>query len=223
MLLVGAWPVTTLPLNQSEGAADETLLAAVRDRDAAALEALYDKHHAVALSVALRLVRNQQVAEDVVQDAFLAVWRQAGTFAGQRGSVRNWLLSIVHHRAIDWLRRREVAQPPVALETLEAATGALPDTHGGEVWEDAARSIERQQVHAALTALPVEQRQTVELAYFGGLTCQEIGERLGVPLGTVKGRMRLALRKLRVALGPDVLFDVTGESAGAAGSTEVAG
>ena len=116
-----------------------------------------------------------------------------------------------------------MAAPPLALETLEAATGALPDTRGGEVWEDAARSIERQQVRAALAGLPMDQRQTIELAYFGGLTGQQIGERLGVPLGTVKGRMRLALQKLRVALGPDVLFNVTGENAGAAGSAEVAG
>ena len=211
--------MTALPLGYEPGAPDDGLLDRVRERDAAALEALYDRHHRVALSVALRLVRNQQVAEDVVQDAFLAVWRQAGTFAGQRGSVRNWLLSIVHHRAVDWLRRREVAQPPVALDVVQETMGDLADTRGGEVWEDAARSIERQQVRTALGGLPPEQRQTVELAYFGGLTCQQIGERLGVPLGTVKGRMRLALQKLRVLLGPDILFDVSD----GAGSAEVAG
>lgn len=172
--------------------ADEALLEGLRQGEAAAVEALYDRYHSVALGLALRVVRNYELAEDVVQEAFLAVWRQAASYRAERGTVRTWLLSIVHHRAVDRLRRRDV--PAAALEE------PLPDTGQPELWEQAASAIQSEHVRAALRALPAEQRSTVVLAYFDGLSCQQIADRLRLPLGTVKGRMRLALQKLRVLL-----------------------
>lgn len=179
------------PVEAGSQQSDAVLLEGVRARDTAALATLYDRHHRVALAVAFRLLRDQQLAEDVVQDAFLAVWRRGSTYQTGRGTVRNWLLSIVHHRAIDRLRRRDLAQPPAPLEDPQMEAGGL------EVWEEASQNMERERVHEALQSLPNEQRQTVELAYFAGLSCQAIAEKMSLPLGTVKGRMRLALQKLR--------------------------
>lgn len=189
-----AWtlaPAASRRLPPARESTDEALLRGLGGWDTGALEALYDRHHQLALGLARRLMRNRELAEDVVQEAFLAVWRQAGTYRPERGSVRNWLLSIVHHRAVDRLRRDVT---PAALEE------SLPDTEHAEVWEQAAKHILCEHVRAALLELPAEQRRTLELAYFGGLSCQQIADRLGVPLGTVKGRMRLALQKLRVLL-----------------------
>ncbi len=182
-----------------DGAPDAELLERVRQRDTGALAILYDRHHRLALGLARRLLRNQQLAEDVVQDAFLALWRHGGRYDLQRGSVRNWLLSIVHHRAVDYLRRQKGVQPEANPE--DHLVGAAEP----ELWEQAAARIERDRVRAALRRLPAEQRQTIELAYFAGLTCQQIADQTGAPLGTVKGRMRLALQKLRALLEPESL------------------
>ena len=177
--------------------ADQQLLAGLRDRDPAAVEALYDRHHQVAFGLALRLVRNQQIAEEVLQEAFLAAWRQAATYRAERGTLRNWLLSIVHHRAIDVLRRHDVARPPAALDD------SMVDAESADVTEEAEGHMRQERVRRAIRALPADQRDAIHLAYFGGLTCQEISDRRQIPLGTVKGRMRLALQKLRVLLAPE--------------------
>ena len=132
-------------------------------------------------------------AEDVVQDAFLACWRGAGTFKRERGNARSWLLSIVHHRAVDVLRRKTAFRPA----PLEAAGDQPADA---DTAEEAATNVERRSVRAALQDLPEAQRRTIELAYFGGYTQSELADLMGVPLGTVKGRMRIGLQKMRRAL-----------------------
>jgi RNA polymerase sigma-70 factor, ECF subfamily len=138
-------------------------------------------------------------AEDVVQESFLAVWRQAERFDAGRGSVRTWLCTIVHNRALDRLRgRRGRSRLDVS---MEAAPGlAVPDS-----WEQVAEGLTRDAVRRALDQLPQEQRETVDLAYYGGLSQTEISQRMEVPLGTVKGRTRLALRRLHQLLAGEVL------------------
>jgi RNA polymerase sigma-70 factor, ECF subfamily len=166
--------------------------------DLGALDVLYEQYGAMAFSIAYRITRDRSAAEDVVQDAFLGAWRNAGRYAGARGSVRTWLLSIVHHRAIDAIRRR---RPTVELPDSESGLPdslTLPDT-----WGDVELRLDREAVQAALSRISDVQREAIELAYFGGLTQTEIAERTGAPLGTVKGRLRLGLQGLRAALLPD--------------------
>ena len=165
--------------------------------DLGALDLLYEQYGAMAFSIAYRITGDRSAAEDVVQDAFLGAWRNAGRYAGARGSVRTWLLSIVHHRAIDAIRRR---RPTVELPDSEAGLPdslTLPDT-----WADVELRLDRAAVWEALTSISSVQREAIELAYFGGLTQTEIAEKTGVPLGTVKGRLRLGLQGLRAALLP---------------------
>jgi len=165
--------------------------------DLGALDLLYEQYGAMAFSIAYRITGDRSAAEDVVQDAFLGAWRNAGRYAGARGSVRTWLLSIVHHRAIDAIRRR---RPTVELpdsETILPDTLTLPDA-----WGDVELRLDREAVQVALTRISDVQREAIELAYFGGLTQTEIAERTGVPLGTVKGRLRLGLQGMRAALLP---------------------
>jgi len=171
-------------------------MAAVTELDDLAFQALYQRHAGMAFGVATRIVRPPLRAEDVVQDAFLTIWRNSGRYDPSRGPVRPWLLGVVRNRAIDALRRARIGR-----ETLDdpedvlrsVASGALPE-------RQVLRSEDARAVREALANLPAEQVTVVELAYFGGLTHVEIAERLDVPLGTVKGRMRLALLKLRDAL-----------------------
>jgi RNA polymerase sigma-70 factor (ECF subfamily) len=163
--------------------------------DLGALERLYEQYGAMSFSIAYRITGDRASAEDVVQEAFLGAWRNAARYADARGSVRTWLLSIVHHRAIDAIRRR---RPTSALPEGEGPTPqplVLPDT-----WTEISASLDRDTIQAALERLPAVQRNAIELAYFGGLTQAEIAERTGVPLGTVKGRMRLGLSGLRAAM-----------------------
>ena len=157
--------------------------------DLGALDLLYEQYGAMAFSIAYRITGDRSAAEDVVQDAFLGAWRNAGRYAGARGSVRTWLLSIVHHRAIDAIRRR---RPTVELPDSETI---LPDA-----WGEVELRLDREAVREAITQISDVQREAIELAYFGGLTQTEIAERTGVPLGTVKGRLRLGLQGLRAAL-----------------------
>ena len=172
---------------------DLSLLQALTAHDLSALSALYDRYGRVAYSLAHRILGEPEAAEDVVQEAFLAAWKGAGTFRAERGNVRGWLLSIVHHRSVDLLRRRTAFRPA----PLEAADRMPADV---DVAEEAARNLEGGTVRAALGALPEAQRRTLELAYFGGYTQSELAELMGVPLGTVKGRMRIGLQKMRRAL-----------------------
>jgi len=175
---------------------DEDLLAALVARDASALEELYARYGRLAFALAVRITSAPEIAEEVVQEAFLAVWRGAGSYQAGRSSVRTWLLSITHHRAIDAVRRRaaRVQQAP-----LEEAM-ALGDPSVTDVWAEVARSLDAAQVRRALRALPAEQRESIELAYFQGLSYPEIAERMNVPLGTVKSRLRLGLARLRALL-----------------------
>jgi RNA polymerase sigma-70 factor (ECF subfamily) len=175
----------------SDPRSDQELIAAIQGRDVSALETLYDRHRVLAYSLALRLLGSPGDAEDVVQEAFLNVWRSAGTYRAERSSGRSWVLSIVHHRAVDKLRGWQSRPSQVLLE--EGMD--LPDS--GDVWSEVAQSLTAQDVQRALGRLPAEQRETIELAYFTGLTHGEIARQMGVPLGTVKGRIRIGLHKLK--------------------------
>ena len=168
---------------------DEELLALLGRRELGALDTLYERHHRLALALAWRMVGNREAAEDVVQEVFLAVWRQAERYRPDRGSVKTWLLAMVHHRSIDRLRRRSNSESELS-EYVE-------DARVAPVWQQAFDQIRGEQISSALASLPPEQRETIELAYFGGKSQSEIAELQGVPLGTVKGRTRLALEKLR--------------------------
>ena len=182
---------TTVPIEEL----DRAVLVRVTAGELRALEELYDRYRAMAYSIALRITGEPTAAEDVVQDAFLGVWRHADRYVEARGSVKTWLLSIVHHRSVDAVRRR---RPTTELPEPDAAPPeqlVLPD-----VWTEVARGIDAAAVRTALDSLSDVQREALELAYFGGLTQTEIAERTSTPLGTVKSRMRLGLLAMRRGL-----------------------
>src|SRR5919197_962123 len=161
-----------------------------------AFELLSDRHGGAAFSLAYRMTGNRTAAEDVSQEAFLSIWRSRVRYQPERGSVRNWVLGIVHNRAIDALRRNLVHERRrSAVEDLEERQEA-PELTEVEV----ARRDEARHVRSALESLPEEQRRTIELAYFGGFSHSQIAEMLEMPIGTVKGRMRLGLEKMRQQL-----------------------
>lgn len=175
--------------------ADRAALARISGGELAALEDLYDRYKTMAYSIAYRITNDATLAEDVVQDAFLGAWRNAARYVEGRGSVKTWLLAIVHHRAIDAIRRR---RPTTELPEIDAALPealTLPD-----VWAEVSASLDSVTVRGALVGLSDVQREAIELAYFSGLTQQEIAERTGAPLGTVKSRMRLGLLAMRRSL-----------------------
>jgi RNA polymerase sigma-70 factor (ECF subfamily) len=177
--------------------ADEELMQLLRRGDGRAFEVVYDRHAGAAFSVAYRMVGLRATAEEVVQEAFLALWRSNARYDRSRGSVRTWILGIVHNRAIDALRRAMVHdRRKVSDEGLEEhfETGERTDA-------EVARRDEAREVRTALDTLPADQSRVIELAYFGGFTHSEIAAMLDEPLGTVKGRMRLGLAKMREALG----------------------
>jgi RNA polymerase sigma-70 factor (ECF subfamily) len=175
-------------------------MALVQAGDAAAFEALYDRHGAAAFSLAYRIVGTRAAAEDATQDAFLSIWRTHAGYRRERGSVRNWILRVVHHRTIDSLRRNLVHDKRRAsAEGIEETEPAQERTDAEALARDEASTI-----RAAVARLPQEQVRVIEMAYFGGLTHTEIAERLDMPLGTVKGRMRLGLDKLRSELAESV-------------------
>ena len=177
---------------------DIQLMQVVQRRDAAALMALYDRHRGVSFALAYRILGDAGAAEEAVQDAFLQVWRRADAYDPSRGSgFRAWLLKIVHNRAIDLLRRRAGASQAVVDLDLETIA-LIPGT--ADVQRDVTARLDREEVRTAVAALPPEQRDAITLAYFDGLTHQEIAARTSAPLGTVKGRLRLGLRKLSESL-----------------------
>ena len=177
--------------------ADEDLMQMVRRGDSDAFEVVYERHATAAFSLAYRIVGTRNVAEDVVQEAFLSLWRSGARYDRARGSVRTWVLGIVHNRAIDALRRSMVHDRRRASdEGIEERFEARERT---EV--EVARNDEAREVHAALRALPADQCKVIELAYFGGFSQSEIADMLETPIGTVKGRTRLGLEKMRDQLG----------------------
>src|SRR5512143_49516 len=185
------------PLRSSSAvdAADRAALLRIADGELAALEDLYDRYKTMAYSIAYRITNDSSLAEDVVQEAFLGAWRNAARYVEGRGSVKTWLLSIVHHRAIDAIRRRRPTTELPDAEMPPPAALTLPD-----VWAEVAAGLDAALVRSALDALSDVQREALELAYFGGLTQHEIAERTGTPLGTVKSRMRLGLLAMRRSL-----------------------
>lgn len=174
---------------------DAAILRQIVARDPRSMELLYDRYGGVAYALALRVLRDPGAAEDVVQEAFFNIWRQGTSYDTARGTVRTWLLTVVHHRAIDRVRSmRAKTRGDVAIDSV-LFLQAKEDT-----WATVSAGLESERIRAAVATLPPEQRQVVEMAYFAGLTHVEIAERVGIPLGTVKGRMRLAVDKLRDAL-----------------------
>jgi RNA polymerase sigma-70 factor (ECF subfamily) len=172
--------------------ADEDLISLAGDGDAQAFAVLYDRHSRAAYSLAYRMMNGRQAAEDLAQDAFLKVWRAATSYRADRGGVRTWILSIVHNRGIDQLRSH--ASRRRTQDKVEAsAARSQPSEAFAETWCNS----QREQVREALNTLPQEQLKILELAYFSGYTHVELAELLDLPLGTVKGRMRLGLKKLR--------------------------
>ncbi len=174
-------------------------MALVQAGDADAFEVVYDRHCDAAFSLAYRMCGRRASAEDVLQEAFLALWRSGARYDHTRGSVRNWILRIAHNRAIDALRRGVVRESRLFHEE-----GVLERVAGSERTEEQALEAEQaQEVQGALRGLPREQSRVVELAYFGGFTHTEIASMLQMPVGTVKGRMRLGLAKLRLTLADE--------------------
>jgi RNA polymerase sigma-70 factor (ECF subfamily) len=170
---------------------DEALLALAAREDEEALAQLYDRYGRVAYGLALRIVRDQALAEDAVQEAFLTVWRTASSFRADRAKPSTWILTLVHRRAVDVVRREE-RRRAAPLEGTEE-----PDERSLAADEEIALTDRRRIVQEALRQLPDEQREALELAYYGGLTQSELAERLSVPLGTIKSRMFTGLRRLR--------------------------
>jgi RNA polymerase sigma factor (sigma-70 family) len=171
---------------------DEALVALAARGDDGALAELYDRFGHVAYGLALRIVRDPTLAEDAVQDAFLAVWRSAGRFVPERAKASTWILTLVHRRAVDIVRREE----PRRTEPLETA----PQTSAGLTEDEAWLRLQRTRVQEALRRLPDQQREALELAYYGGFTQSQLADRLGEPLGTIKSRMFAGLARLRELL-----------------------
>ncbi|MFZ0090453.1 MAG: sigma-70 family RNA polymerase sigma factor [Solirubrobacteraceae bacterium] len=190
--------------------ADEDLMPLVHDGDAQAFEVVFDRHADAAFSLAYRMCGRRGTAEDVVQEAFLSLWRSGARYDRTRGSVRSWVLSVVRNRAIDLFRKDIVrtGKDVSAEETIEQMASAE------DIASDAERRQDAQGVRSALAELPVDQRQVIELAYFGGFSHSQIAQMLELPAGTVKGRMRLGLTKLRGTIeGPPGGGAMTGATA----------
>ena len=177
--------------------ADEDLMALVREGEARALEVVFDRHGGPAFSLAYRMCGRRAMAEDIVQEAFLSLWRSGGRYDRARGSVRSWVLRVVHNRAIDAFRRESAVARRDVVD--DEAVARLPASD--EPDREVQRREEAREVRTALDGLPADQRQVIELAYFGGFSHSEIAHMLELPAGTVKGRMRLGLTKMRMTLG----------------------
>jgi RNA polymerase sigma-70 factor (ECF subfamily) len=179
---------------KAERLADEELMPLVGRKDPEAFEVLYARHGGVAYSLAYRIVGERTAAEEVTQEAFISVWRSGERFDAARGSVRSWLLSVVRNRAIDFLRSKAGKAPKLTFDD-DSILEQRPAAEMTE--EEAMRRETAAELRGALGKLPGEQSKVIELAYFGGFSHSEIAEILGLPMGTVKGRMRLGLEKIR--------------------------
>lgn len=177
---------------------DEALVALVARGDDQALAELYDRYAALALGLARRVVRDAALAEDVVQETFVAVWRSAGRFSAERSSARAWVLMLAHRRAVDLVRARERRRAEQLPEDLDRA-----DPRARDPADLVGLGQLRERVARALAQLPDQQREALELAYFGGYTQSELADRLGEPLGTIKSRMHSGLARLRTLLDDD--------------------
>jgi len=184
----------TVRKEKAERLADEELMPLIGEKDPEAFEVFYDRHGGVAYSLAYRIVGEKAAAEDVTQEAFISIWKSGARFDRARGSVRSWMLSIVRNRAIDALRSRAGKAPKLSFDD-DAILEQRPAEERTE--EEAMRRETASELRGALGTLPGEQSKVIELAYFGGFSQSEISRMLGVPLGTVKGRMRLGLEKIR--------------------------
>ncbi len=182
-------------LNSAADDADRAVLEAIAAGDHAAIERLYERYKTMAYGLALRITGDASLADDVVQEAFVGAWRNAGRYATERGSVKTWLLAIVHHRAIDSIRRRRPTTELPEPEDAPPPSLTMPD-----IWAEVAGRLDRDEILGALATLSDVQREALELGYFGGLTQQEIAARTNTPLGTVKSRMRLGLLQMRRVL-----------------------
>jgi RNA polymerase sigma-70 factor (ECF subfamily) len=171
---------------------DEALVALVARSDESALAELYDRVGGIAYGLAYRVLRDEALAEDAVQEAFLGLWRNAGSFIPERAKASTWILTLVHRRAVDLVRREQRRRT----EPIEGA----PEPAVGSAEEAAWLRLDRERVQGALSRLPDQQRETIELAYYGGYTQSELAERLGQPLGTIKSRMFSGLTRLRELL-----------------------
>jgi RNA polymerase sigma factor (sigma-70 family) len=171
---------------------DEALVALVARADEAALAELYDRIGGSAYGLAFRILRDNALAEDAVQEAFLGLWRTAGSFVPERAKASTWILTLVHRRAVDVVRREQRRRTQPLEDAPEPVTGSAEQA----AWTQ----LERERVQAALTQLPDAQREAIELAYYGGFTQSELAERLGEPLGTIKSRMFTGLARLRELL-----------------------
>ena len=195
MTLSGSDPAP-LPATALRDLSDVDLVRRVADRRPEALAALYDRHAPLLLALARRILGNPADAEEVVQEALLQVWSQAGRYDPRRSSVTTWLVLIARSRAIDLLRSRRVREQAVVASGREPPPAHTSPEGPRAVWTEERRA----RVGSALAGLPEEQREVLELAFYGGLSQSEIAERTGIPLGTVKTRTLLAMRKLRQAL-----------------------
>jgi RNA polymerase sigma-70 factor (ECF subfamily) len=171
---------------------DEALVVLTGQGEEAALAALYDRHGRIAYGLAVRVVRDRALAEDVVQEAFMGVWRTAARFSAEQGRASTWLMMLVHRRAVDVVRREERRRG----ELLDDAPEPAGDSAEDAVW----LRLQRERVQAALRRLPDREREVLELAYYGGYTQSELARRLGEPLGTVKSRTSSGLARLRALL-----------------------
>jgi RNA polymerase sigma factor (sigma-70 family) len=187
----GEYP--TVMSRQLAHLSDEALVLLAARSEETALAELYDRYGRTAYGLALRIVRDQALAEDAVQEAFLTLWRTASRFVPERGKASTWILTLVHRRAVDTVRREQRRRS----ESLDRA----PEPAGDGVEEDAWLRLQRERVQSALRSLPDPQREAIELAYYGGFSQSELAERLGQPLGTIKSRMFAGLAQLRVLLG----------------------
>jgi RNA polymerase sigma-70 factor (ECF subfamily) len=186
---------------RAERLADEELMPLLAQKDPDAFEVFYDRHGGAAYSLAYRIVGDRSAAEDVTQEAFLSIWRSGARYDRARGSVRAWTLGIVRNRAIDALRRQAGKAPKLSFDD-EAALEQRPSADLTD--EQALQRESARQLRGALGELPDEQSKVIELAYFGGFSHSEIAEMLSMPLGTVKGRMRLGIEKIRTQLAEGI-------------------
>jgi RNA polymerase sigma-70 factor, ECF subfamily len=177
---------------------DEQLISAICKGEESAIEVLYERYHRYAYALAYRILRDPVTAEDIVQDAFLSIWRKASSYRSQTGRVQSWIQAIVRNRSIDKIRasaHRDYQWTPLQVENEQDPASEQPD-----VWEQAWQSEQHRIIYQVMEQIPDDQRNVIELAYFWGLTHAEIAEQYQIPLGTVKGRMRLGLQKMKSLL-----------------------